>query len=98
MHRFLSCFFTALLAGTFYASPEISGAPANSILTAVEKESVLLFKTSISEKEKLPETELSIPWDKPSFQFWLSYYKNRWNRMKLVSLIDNFRVFYPAIK
>ena len=98
MHRFFSCFFTTLLAGAFCGALEVSGAPVDSIVTTVEKESALLFKTSISKKEQLPETELSIPWDKPSFQFWLSYYKNRWNRMKLISQIDNFKVFYPTIK
>ncbi|RUM42332.1 MAG: lytic transglycosylase, partial [Desulfurobacterium sp.] len=43
------------------------------------------------------KTLLDIPWDKPAFQFWLSYYKNRWNKLKLLSQIDSFKVFYPKI-
>ncbi len=43
-------------------------------------------------------TFLNIPWDKPSFQFWLSYYKNRWNRVKLLSQVDSFKPIYPIVR
>jgi len=42
-------------------------------------------------------TLLDIPWDKPSFQFWRAYYKNRWNRLKLISLVDNYKAIYPLV-
>ncbi len=40
---------------------------------------------------------LDIPWDKPSFQFWRAYYRNRWNRLKLISQVDNFKLYYPLV-
>jgi len=40
---------------------------------------------------------LNIPWDKPSFQFWRAYYKNRWNRLKLISLVENYKAIYPLV-
>ncbi len=41
---------------------------------------------------------LNIPWDEPYFQFWRSYYENKWNRLKLFSQVDNFKVYYPIVK
>ncbi|MEO2068828.1 MAG: transglycosylase SLT domain-containing protein [Desulfurobacteriaceae bacterium] len=94
MHRI---FLPLLLFSLLLGSPCV-GETATSIVNSVKEESSLIFKTAISEKVKNLDTELPIPWDKPSFQFWLSYYKNKWNRLKLISQLDNFKVFYPTVK
>ncbi len=41
---------------------------------------------------------LNIPWDKPTFQFWRAYYRNRWNKLKLIAQVDNFKLYYPIVK
>ncbi|WP_163328157.1 transglycosylase SLT domain-containing protein [Desulfurobacterium thermolithotrophum] len=91
-------FFAIASALILSGAPAVFGAPDNSIVSTVYSEATILLGSSTSQKSKLPNTKLSIPWDKPSFQFWLSYYKNNWNRMKLFSLLDNFKVFYPTVK
>ena len=62
----------------------------------VDRES--LFLSSCSFSSTSCDTLLNIPWDKPSFQFWLSYYRNRWNRVKLLSQVNSFKLFYPIVK
>ncbi len=64
--------------------------------TVVERESFLLSSCSFSSTSC--NTFLDIPWDKPSFQFWLSYYSNRWNRVKLFSQVNSFKLFYPVVR
>ena len=67
--------------------------------SVVQKESMKLFSCSFSgSSTKSCNSLLDIPWDKPSFQFWLSYYRNRWNRAKLLSQIDSFKVVYPVVR
>lgn len=98
MHRLFPCFFFTFLMSILSGSTG-AAAPANSLLTNVKNESSLLFKTTMSKNGRLPKTELHIPWDKPSFQFWHSYYENnRWNRKKITSCLENFKVLYPSIK
>ncbi|WP_457678486.1 lytic transglycosylase domain-containing protein [Thermovibrio sp.] len=43
------------------------------------------------------DLEFKIPWSEPSFQFWLSYYKKKWNRIKLLSQINSFKLYYPMV-
>ncbi len=69
------------------------GADLNSVVQQEARELSLFSLTSHSR-----ETFLDLPWDKPSFQFWLSYYRNRWNRVKLLSQVDSYRVIYPLVR
>lgn len=74
---------------------------AETLSSLVIKESnLLLGKTAVSSEpiNLSGRAELNLPWDKPSFQFWRSYYQNRWNRLKLISQIDNFKLFYPTVR
>jgi len=94
MHKLL---FSLILIPISF-SPTSYGETVCSIVDSVKEESSILFKTAISKKTKVLDTELSIPWDKPSFQFWLAYYKNKWNKFKLISQLDNFKIFYPTLR
>ena len=79
----------------------LCGAQADNLNSCVKEESKLILCKTLksSEPPDLPEkVELDLPWDKPSFQFWRSYYKSRWNRLKLISQIDNFKLFYPTVR
>ncbi len=64
--------------------------------SVVEKEAQILSSCSFSDRGC--DTLLDIPWDKPSFQFWLSYYRKGWNRAKLLSQVDSYRVIYPTVR
>ena len=44
------------------------------------------------------EFVLEIPWSRPSFQFWKSYYQKEKNREKLIRRINRFLVFYPTVR
>jgi membrane-bound lytic murein transglycosylase D len=67
----------------------------------VFSESVAILSTALKSNQNVLNYQnltLDIPWDKPSFQFWKSYYQNRWNRLKLISQLESFKLFYPTIK
>jgi len=67
----------------------------------VFSESVAILSKALRTNQNISSYQnltLDIPWDKPSFQFWKSYYQNRWNRLKLISQLENFKLFYPTIK
>jgi membrane-bound lytic murein transglycosylase D len=68
---------------------------SHSLKDSVYTESKILLECSLNKISC--ETLLDIPWDEPAFQFWLSYYKNRWNKLKLLSQVDSFKLFYPKI-
>lgn len=85
MRKFLSLFL-------LFTFPAYGG----DLKSVVERESSLLSSCSFSYTSC--NTLLDIPWDKPSFQFWLSYYKNRWNRVKLLSQVNSFKLFYPTVR
>ncbi|MEO2083199.1 MAG: transglycosylase SLT domain-containing protein, partial [Desulfurobacteriaceae bacterium] len=73
-------------------------AQAGEIYSTVKKESTALLSCITKEKCGDSSVYLDIPWNEPSFQFWRSYYRNRWNRLKLFSYVDNFKLFYPTVK
>ena len=81
-----------LLALFLFTFPAYGG----ELTAVVKKESLLLSSCTFSSTSC--STFLDIPWDKPSFQFWLSYYRNRWNRVKLLSQVNSFRIFYPTVR
>ena len=66
------------------AAPTYGG----SLDSVVQREARELSLFSLTSHSR--ETFLDLPWDKPSFQFWLSYYRNRWNRVKLLSQVDSY--------
>jgi membrane-bound lytic murein transglycosylase D len=68
---------------------------SQSLTETVNSESEALLLCSL--KGKKCSSLLDIPWDKPAFQFWLSYYKKGWNRAKLMSKLDSFKIFYPTV-
>ncbi|GEM_PF-857624 len=41
---------------------------------------------------------LNIPWNQPSVQFWIEYYKQPWNRLKLSQQVNKLKLFLPEIK
>jgi len=85
MHKLLSLFL-------LFTLPAYGG----DLKSLVERESSLLSSCSFSSTSC--NTLLDIPWDKPSFQFWFSYYRNKWNRVKLLSQINSFKLFYPTVR
>jgi len=71
---------------------------AEEIKSTVLSESVSILSTALNSNLSIQNRNnltLNIPWDKPSFQFWKAYYKNRWNRLKLISQLENYKTFYP---
>ncbi len=62
--------------------------------TVVKEESSLLLPCFSQGRTCKTELFFNIPWDKPSFQFWRSYYKDRWNRLKLYSVVDAYKPIY----
>jgi len=80
-----------LLLSLFLVLPSRS----ENLTETVNLESKLLLFRLFKGKEC--NSLLNIPWDKPAFQFWLSYYEAAWNRAKLLLNLDSFKVFYPTI-
>ena len=80
-----------LLLSLFLVLPSRS----ENLTETVNLESKVLLSCSLKGEEC--NSLLNIPWDKPAFQFWLSYYSTDWNRAKLLSKLDSFKVFYPTI-
>jgi len=70
-------------------------AQGEELQTSVERESRALVSCFSGRAQCSPL--LDIPWNEPSFQFWRAYYRNRWNRLKLISLVDNYRTIYPLV-
>ncbi|WP_456457169.1 transglycosylase SLT domain-containing protein [Thermovibrio sp.] len=65
--------------------------------SVVEKESSALLPCFSQSKACKTTSFFNIPWDEPSFQFWRSYYKDRWNRLKLYSVVDAYKPIYPIV-
>lgn len=77
-------------------------ANAADIRTVVEQESKALlidqFGGSVATTTKETSQTLNIPWNQPGVQFWLQYYKNHMNRLKLVQQAARYSVFLPYVK
>ncbi len=87
-----------LLLGLLLLSWVSPATAAENIVSYVKEESALLLEITAGEKENLKvDGELDIPWNKPFFQFWRTYYSKRCNRLKLLSRVDAFRRFYPMV-
>ncbi len=41
---------------------------------------------------------LNIPWNQPSVQFWIEYYRQTWNRVKLSQQVERLKLFLPEIR
>ncbi len=90
MHKMVLA--VALLFPVSVYSQEIS------LCVKEEASKLVRFLSSELSEKCIENLELSLPWNEPSFQFWRTYYNNKWNRLKLVSLVDNFKTFYPDVK
>ncbi|WP_297444504.1 lytic transglycosylase domain-containing protein [Desulfurobacterium sp.] len=78
-----------------------ASASAADLKTVVEQESKALlidqFGASVSTAKDTIQI-LDIPWNQPGVQFWLQYYKNRMNRLKLVQQAARYSIFLPYVK
>ncbi|WP_456396429.1 transglycosylase SLT domain-containing protein [Desulfurobacterium sp.] len=94
MRKFLFGFFLLFLFSL--------SANATDIRTVVEQESKALlinqFSGSVTTTTADTPQMLDIPWNQPGVQFWLQYYKNRMNRLKLVQQVVRYSIFLPYIK
>jgi len=87
--------FKKLLVGAFIIPQAALGGELSLL---VKSESKGLLSSLSTEGHREVVSELDFPWDKPSFQFWRSYYRDGWNRAKLVSYIESFKLFYPLVR
>ncbi len=87
-----------LLVALFLFLPAVSY--SQTITSCVGEEAAQLAKLFSSEPSQdcNKGLNLSLPWNEPSFQFWRAYYSNKWNKLKLISIVDNFKTFYPLVK
>ncbi len=97
MHKkFLAALLSLLLPVTAAAgeSPRVKD-----LKRSVAAESAVLTKSQFQTPAvAVNDTYFSIPINHPSVQFWLKYYQNRWNRIKIIYSLSRLSVFLPMIK
>ncbi|WP_457568728.1 transglycosylase SLT domain-containing protein [Desulfurobacterium sp.] len=78
-----------------------TAASAASLKAVVNQESEALLKyqfgVSLSPSANVGQA-FDIPWNQPGVQFWLQYYKNRMNRLKLIQQAARYSIFLPYVK
>ncbi|SNR89234.1 lytic transglycosylase domain-containing protein [Desulfurobacterium atlanticum] len=91
MHKYIAATIFSLLLS--------SSAIAVDINSVVKKESFALLKDQfgVEIRESSSSSVLDIPWNEPGVQFWLQYYNNGMNRLKLVQQIKRYEMFLPYV-